>query len=109
VNEHAATAPNQVWSWDITYLTSALRGSFYYLYMVEDVWSQKIVGWAIHEEESMDVAAQLMPDICMKSGVDVKRLGPALGQRRSHEELDDARDPATLGRRAVLQQAWRQR
>jgi putative transposase len=74
VKEHAATAPNQVWSWDITYLKSALRGSFHYLYMVEDVWSRKIVGWAIHEEESMDLAAQLMRDICMKTGVDVNGL-----------------------------------
>jgi putative transposase len=74
VKEHAATAPNQVWSWDITYLKSALRGSFHYLYMVEDVWSRKIVGWAIHEEESMDLAAPLMRDICMKTGVDVNGL-----------------------------------
>ena len=52
-----ATAANQVWSWDITYLRSALRGSFYYLYLAEDIWSRKIVGWEVHEEESMDLAA----------------------------------------------------
>jgi transposase InsO family protein len=74
VKEHAATAPNQVWSWDITYLKCALKGSFYYLYMVEDVWSRKIVGWAIHVEESMDLAAQLMREICMKTSVDVDGL-----------------------------------
>jgi transposase InsO family protein len=56
---HVATGPCQVWSWDITYLRAATRGTFYYLYLVLDVWSRKIVGWEVHEEESMDVAADL--------------------------------------------------
>ena len=43
--EYMATGPNQVWSWDITYLRSALQGQFYYLYLVVDVWSRKIVAW----------------------------------------------------------------
>ena len=47
--EHSADGPNQVWSWDITYLRSPIRGSFYYLYLVVDVWSRKIVGWEVHE------------------------------------------------------------
>ena len=40
-----ATGSNQTWSWDITYLKSPVRGMFFYLYMVMDVWSRKIVGW----------------------------------------------------------------
>ena len=63
-NEHAATGPCQVWSWDITYLRGAVRGSFYYLYMIEDIWSRKIVGWQIHEEESMELAASLFRESC---------------------------------------------
>ncbi|MFT4540936.1 MAG: putative transposase [Planctomycetota bacterium] len=39
-----ATAPRQLWSWDITYLSGPVRGTFYYLYLVMDVWSRKIVG-----------------------------------------------------------------
>lgn len=69
-NEHAATGPCQVWSWDITYLRGAVRGSFYYLYMFEDVWSRKIVGWQIHEEESMELAASLFREICTTSKLD---------------------------------------
>ncbi|MDP0588261.1 MAG: hypothetical protein QS748_03295 [Candidatus Endonucleobacter bathymodioli] len=42
-----ATEPNQVWSWDITYLASSIRGVFYYLYVIEDIFSRKIVGWEI--------------------------------------------------------------
>ncbi|MEO1585612.1 MAG: IS3 family transposase [Planctomycetota bacterium] len=57
--ERVATKPNQVWSWDITYLKSPVRGRFYYLYMIMDIWSRKVVGWAVHEEESMELAAEL--------------------------------------------------
>lgn len=68
--EHVATGPCQVWSWDITYLKGPLRGSFYYLYMILDVWSRKIVGWALHPEESATHASQLLCDTCEKLGVD---------------------------------------
>jgi len=68
--EHVATGPCQVWSWDITYLRTAVRGQFYYLYMVEDVWSRKIVGWAVHREESMDLASELAERICEQMGID---------------------------------------
>jgi putative transposase len=74
LKEHVATGPNQVWSWDITYLRAPVKGSFYYLYMIEDVWSRKIVGWAVHDEETMDRAAQLMRETCMKSGVNASGL-----------------------------------
>jgi len=68
--EHVATGPCQVWSWDITYLRTSVRGQFYYLYMVEDVWSRKIVGWAVHREESMDLASELAKRICEQMGID---------------------------------------
>lgn len=58
--EHIATGPNQVWSWDITYLRGPGRREFYYLYVVIDVWSRKIVGWAVHHEESGEFAANLV-------------------------------------------------
>jgi transposase InsO family protein len=67
---HAATGPNQVWSWDITYLPTTIRGRFLYLYVVIDVWSRRIVGWAVHERESADHAAALIRNICVESGVD---------------------------------------
>jgi len=68
--EHVATGPCQVWSWDITYLRGPVRGSFYYLYMLEDVWSRKIVGWQVHEEESMELAASLFKETCSWLGLD---------------------------------------
>jgi putative transposase len=67
--ELVATGPEQVWSWDITYLRSEVRGQFYYLYLVEDVWSRKIVGWEVYAEESMELAATLIQRICVAMGV----------------------------------------
>jgi putative transposase len=74
VDEHVATAPNQVWSWDITYLLSSLRGRFFYLYLVEDVWSRRIVGFEVHEEESMVASAALVRATCTAENVDPNGL-----------------------------------
>lgn len=58
--EKCATAPNQLWCWDISYLPTKVRGQFYYLYMVEDVFSRKIVGWSVEAEERMERSAALL-------------------------------------------------
>ena len=68
--DHVATGPNQVWSWDITYLRSAVRGEFHRLYMIVDVWSRKIVGWAVHPVESNELAAQLFVETCRRLQLD---------------------------------------
>lgn len=68
--QHEADGPNQVWSWDITFLLAAVRGTFYRLYMLEDVWSRKIVGWAVHESESNEIAAQLFVETCRAMELD---------------------------------------
>ena len=57
---HTATGPNQVWSWDITYLPSLVRGQYYYLYLIEDIYSRKGVGWEVHEQECGEQAAALL-------------------------------------------------
>ena len=64
-----ATAPNQVYSWDITYLPTDVREIFLYLFLVMDVYSRKIVGWQIHEYESAGLAADLMVDICARENI----------------------------------------
>lgn len=55
--ELKATAPNQLWSWDITYLPTSIRGHFFYLYLFIDLFSRKIVGWEVYAEESAEHAA----------------------------------------------------
>jgi len=67
--EYAATGPNQVWSWDITYLRTPVRGLFYYLYVVLDVWSRKIVAWTIEKEESAERAVAMISAACEREGV----------------------------------------
>ena len=57
---HIATGPNQVWSWDITYLNTSIRGLYYKLYMFLDIFSRKIVGWEVWPEESGEYAAELI-------------------------------------------------
>jgi len=71
---HQATGPNQVWSWDITWLPMTVRGSYLYLYLIMDVWSRRIVGWRIAERESADVAAALITQSCSEGNVDPRGL-----------------------------------
>ena len=69
-DSHVATAPGQVWSWDITYLRSTIRGSFFYLYLILDVWSRKIVGWDLQEQELAELAAPLLEQAYRNEGID---------------------------------------
>jgi len=73
-NEHVATGPCQVWSWDITYLRSPVTGAFFYLYMFIDVWSRKIMAATVFDEESMDLSARLFTHACFVHGVDPEGL-----------------------------------
>ena len=69
-----ARNPNEVWSWDITYLNSPIRGVYYYLYLVEDIFSRMIVGWTIEEVESAEHGAQLIDRICQEQGIPKEQL-----------------------------------
>ena len=77
-----ATAPNQLYSWDITYLPSLVRGQFFYLYLFVDVFSRKpvlsvvegIVGWQIYEEENSALAGELLRDLCHREGIQLQQL-----------------------------------
>jgi len=69
-----ATGPCQIWSWDITYLASPIRGSFFYLYMVMDVWSRKIVGWKVHSTEDSILSSELIDAVCAAEGVESNQL-----------------------------------
>ena len=64
-----ATGPNQIYSWDITYLPTLVKGIFLYLYLVMDIYSRKIVGWQVYENESSALAADLMTDICRQESI----------------------------------------
>jgi transposase InsO family protein len=64
-----AKSPNEIYSWDITYLRSNVAGIFYYLYMFIDIYSRKIVGFEVHENESMEHSSKLIERICTLENV----------------------------------------
>jgi putative transposase len=72
--EHVASEPNRVWSWDITYLRSPVRGAFFYLYLVLDVYSRKVVGWTVEAEECARRAAALVEEAITEEEADPKQL-----------------------------------
>jgi transposase InsO family protein len=55
-----AHSPNEVWTWDISWLPGPVKGLFFYLYLIVDLYSRKIVGWEVYERESADYAAEVV-------------------------------------------------
>jgi putative transposase len=69
-----AKGPNEVYTWDITYLPTQIKGVFLYLYLVLDIFSRKIVGWQVHSEELSALAADMMKDICHREKVEANQV-----------------------------------
>lgn len=69
-----ATQPNRIWSWDITYLRTSTKGIFYYLYLVLDVYSRKIVGWNIYTRECSILATNFIKETILKNQADTSKL-----------------------------------
>lgn len=69
-----ATAPNQIYSWDITYLKGPIAGQFYYLYMFMDIFSRKIVGHEVHENECNIKSSKLITKISKEENINKERL-----------------------------------
>jgi putative transposase len=71
---HRAIKANQVWSWDITWLPTHVRGAYLHLYLVMDVWSRKIVGWRVAETSSAQIASRLIAQTCRNGQVNPRGL-----------------------------------
>ena len=67
--ELLATQPNEVWSWDITKLLGPAKWTYYYLYVILDVYSRKVVGWMVAERESAVLAKRLIGETCERQGI----------------------------------------
>ena len=67
--EILATAPNQVWSWDITKLLGPVKWTYFYLYVILDIFSRYVVGWTVAEGESAALAKRLIAETCEKQGI----------------------------------------
>jgi putative transposase len=67
--ELVATGPNQVWSWDITKLLGPVKWTYFYLYVVLDIYSRYVVGWLLSNSENSELARRLIAESCSKQGV----------------------------------------
>ena len=72
--ELLATAPNQVWSWDITKLLGPVKWTYFYLYVILDIFSRYVVGWMIAPHESSVLAKRLIAETCEKQNVQPGQL-----------------------------------
>jgi putative transposase len=71
---YQACAPCEVWTWDITWMPGPVAGMFFYLYLIVDIFSRKIVGWEVHERESADLAAILIRQAVLAEGCQMRPL-----------------------------------
>jgi len=72
--EVLATAPNQVWSWDITKLLGPVTWTAFYLYVLLDIFSRYVTGWLLATQESAALAKQLIAETCRRQGIDPGQL-----------------------------------
>jgi putative transposase len=85
--ELLATAPNQLWSWDITKLRGPMKWVYFYLYVLLDIFSRYVVGWMVAEQESAELAQTLIETSCQRQGIQPAQLtlhadrgGPMIAQ-----------------------------
>lgn len=69
-----ACRPDQIYCWDISYLPTDVRGSYFYLYLFVDLFSRKIVGWQVYDNENAERASQLLTDICARQQIAPQQL-----------------------------------
>ena len=72
--ELLATAPNQLWSWDITKLKGSAKWTYFYLYVILDVFSRYVVGWMVAPRETAELAKRLIADTCEKQDIQPGQL-----------------------------------
>ena len=72
--ELLATRPNEVWSWDITKLLGPAKWTYFYLYVILDIFSRYVVGWMLAPRESAALAERLIADTCAKQGIEAGQL-----------------------------------
>ena len=73
-HELLATGPNQLWSWDITKLLGPAKWTYFYLYVILDVFSRYVVGWMVAPRESAELARKLIEDTCRKQQIEAGQL-----------------------------------
>ena len=112
--ELLATRPNEVWSWDITKLLGPAKWTYFYLYVILDIFSRYVVGWMLAPRESAALAERLIAATCAKQGIEPGSLtvhadrGAAMTSKpvalllADLERHEDAQSPPRLQRQPVF-------
>jgi len=69
LSTHRADKPNKVWCWDITWLPGPAKGIFFFLYLIIDLYSRKVVGWEVYETESSEQASELVKKASARANI----------------------------------------
>ena len=83
--ELLATAPNQLWSWDITKLKGPAKWTYFYLYVILDVFSRYVVGWMVAPRETAELAKRLIADTCDKQNIQPGQVDDPRRSRLGHD------------------------
>jgi transposase InsO family protein len=75
---HVASAPSQVWCWDVTFLPAEVRGRWFYLFLILDLYSRKVVGFEVHDSDKAEHAAQLARRTALAEGLHAGPMRPVL-------------------------------
>lgn len=75
---HVAAAPNAVWCWDMTFLPTVVAGTWFYLYLILDLYSRKVVGWEVHDSDGAEHAAHLVRRTALSEGIHTATDKPVL-------------------------------
>jgi putative transposase len=75
---HVATGPGQVWCWDMTFLPSRVQGRWFYLFLILDLYSRKVVGFEVHDTDQAEHAAHLARRTALAEGVHARSPRPVL-------------------------------
>ena len=73
-----ADSPNQVWSWDISYLPTNVKGNWLYLYLVISLWSKKVLAWDVENSEDPKLATDLVSRACLRERIGKQRKQPLI-------------------------------
>ena len=95
ISSHKATGINQVWSWDISYLPGPIKGMYYFLYMIIDIFSRNIVGWEVWEEESAEHSSRLIHRAVLAQGF-IRKIKPLVLHSDNGSPMKAATMLATL-------------
>jgi putative transposase len=75
---HVATGPGQVWCWDVTFLPTQVRGRWFYLFLILDLYSRKVVGFEVHDTDQAEHAAHLVRRTALAEGIHARLARPVL-------------------------------